>query len=86
MIHQKLHTGFRCCLLSREPQILSPGRMSWASPCTAYIGTCSILGSGPGPTMENMRQYLGWWRHGLPAHHISLLLASDLLQPGVSIH
>ncbi|KRZ75284.1 hypothetical protein T10_7570 [Trichinella papuae] len=46
---------------------------------------CYTLCAASGPTLESKRRYLSWWRHCLPAHRKFLLLASDPLQPAVSI-
>ncbi|KRX29280.1 hypothetical protein T05_4901, partial [Trichinella murrelli] len=44
------------------------------------------LYSGPAPTLENTRPFLGWWRHCLPAHRKFLIPALDPLQPASSVH
>ncbi|KRX14023.1 hypothetical protein T07_9834 [Trichinella nelsoni] len=43
---------------------------------------CTLC-AAPGPTLENARQCLGWWRHCSPAHRIFTSPVSYLLRPAV---
>ncbi|KRX57159.1 hypothetical protein T09_1604 [Trichinella sp. T9] len=53
--------------LSQQPHtILDPA--AWPEVVGISLNGYNTLYSGPAPTLENTRPFLGWWRHCLPAH------------------
>ncbi|KRX49900.1 hypothetical protein T05_16076 [Trichinella murrelli] len=50
------------------PQERMKDPAAWPEVVVIPSNGCNTLCSGPGPTLENARQFLGWWRHCLPAH------------------
>ncbi|KRY36464.1 hypothetical protein T03_6023 [Trichinella britovi] len=80
-LSQQLHT-----ILVRSQPEAQQYPVAWPDVVGISSNGCSTLCSGPVPTSENERQFLGCWIHCLPVHHKLLILASDPLQPANSIH